>query len=234
MTDYVTSTDIRKLCNISAGSLRLWGDQGQIRIIRTPGGKRLYHKTDVFNILGLPLPIPVQKGIIYTRRSPTEDKTIMEHQIVTLREQYPQYELITDSGSGINYNRPGLKKLLQQVSTGTISEVVVTHRHQLCRYGIELIEYIFQLHNTKLVVLGEESPIEREEFVDDIFEMCQYFMSKYNNKRGNKGRQHTNHKNKIVSTQGSQTEIESGISSSQIHLQQMREPLFVIEGDSKS
>lgn len=36
---------------VSSGSLRLWADQGKIKIIRTPGNTRLYNYPDCVKLL---------------------------------------------------------------------------------------------------------------------------------------------------------------------------------------
>lgn len=58
---------------------------------------------------------------------------------MTLREAYPEYEVIKDIGSGINFKRIGLQHLLEAVFRGEVSEVVVAHRDRLSRFGYDLI-----------------------------------------------------------------------------------------------
>ncbi len=230
MNDYVSATGARQFCTVSPTSLRLWSNQGQIRTIRTPGGKRFYHREDLCKLLGITVPVStkIHTGIIYARVKSIEDQADLERQLEILQSQYSQYTVITDIGSGIKYNRKGLQKLLQQVSTGTITEIVVTSVERLCSYGIELIECIFQAYNTRLVVLGEESGTEREEFYADFYEMCQQFMSQ--RRRRGKYKKSENKENPIVSTQGSQTEDESSLPGSETDIQQMCEPIFIIKG----
>ncbi len=49
-------------------------------------------------------------------------------------QEYPDYELITDIGSGINWKRKGLKKLL-----GNVEQVVVAHRDRIFKKMISVL-----------------------------------------------------------------------------------------------
>ena len=40
---------------------------------------------------------------------------------------------------------------------GDIEEIVIAHKDRLCRFGYELLSYIFEKHGVKLVVLNDET-----------------------------------------------------------------------------
>ena len=54
-----------------------------------------------------------------------------------------------DPGSN---KRKGFQTLLERVHRGDIQEVAITHKDRLCRYGFELVEFIFQKTGTKILV----------------------------------------------------------------------------------
>jgi len=51
-------------------------------------------------------------------------------QIETLKKYYPNYDLITYIGSGMNLNRKGLRKIIDMAIMGKINEVVIVHRNR--------------------------------------------------------------------------------------------------------
>ena len=53
-----------------------------------------------------------------------------------------QFEIITDIGSGINYNKKGLNQLINMITDSEVEKVVVLYKDRLIRFGYELIENI--------------------------------------------------------------------------------------------
>ena len=74
-------------------------------------------------------------------------------QIGTLRQLYPDRELLSDIGSGLNFKRRHFVALLEQILRGAVQEVCVLHKDRLCRFGYELVELICQHTGTKLIVV---------------------------------------------------------------------------------
>ena len=58
--------------------------------------------------------ISSNKGICYCRVSSKHQQDDLDRQIKFMQEQYPNYEIIKDIGSGINFKRPGLLKLIKK------------------------------------------------------------------------------------------------------------------------
>lgn len=175
---------------ISTSTLRNWGNSGRIRT-RKPGGKRFYNIEDVRREIGeTPIIANRETGQIvgYARVSShhqKEDLHRQEEYIRTHSEIGEEGRVITDIGSGLNYNRKGLTKLLTQVEYGEISMVVVTYRDRLCRFGFEIIERIFRKNNTKLLVLCTEDYDEQgeKELANDLLDVCNYFTAKRNGRK---------------------------------------------------
>jgi putative resolvase len=64
----------------------------------------------------------------------------LERQKELLKNQYPNYKLIPDIGSGMNLNRRGLRQIIDNAIKGEVDEVVIVHKDKLCHFGYELIE----------------------------------------------------------------------------------------------
>jgi putative resolvase len=48
------------------------------------------------------------------------------------------YEVIRDLGSGMNYRKKGLTKLITTLLDGEVARLVITHKDRLLRFGSEL------------------------------------------------------------------------------------------------
>jgi predicted site-specific integrase-resolvase len=103
----------------------------------------------------------------------------LETQVEFFRTRYPDYEIIKDLGSGINFKRKGFLSILDSAVKGDISEVVVTHKDRLCRFGFELIERIITEHSKgKIVVLDKKETSPEKELVDDLLSIVTVFSSR--------------------------------------------------------
>jgi len=57
-----------------------------------------------------------------------------------MKKLYPDYNIIEDVGSGINFNRKGIRKIIDFAISGKINKIVVAYKDILTRFGFELIE----------------------------------------------------------------------------------------------
>ncbi len=142
--------------------------------MRTPGGIRLYDVSSV---------VSATTRIIYARVSSRNQKDDLENQIAFLKNRYPNHELITDIGSGLNFKRKGFNALLERILSGDVAEIVVTHKDRLCRFGFELVESIAKKYNCTIVVLNESPLSSQAELVQDllsiVFSCRLYGLRKY-------------------------------------------------------
>ena len=105
----------------------------------------------------------------------------LERQITDLRQRYPGHEIISDIGSGLNWKRRGFVTLLERIYSKGVEEVVVTRKDRLCRFGSELVEWIFEKNGTRLVVLGSEiytNDSEYGELAEDLLAIVTVFVAK--------------------------------------------------------
>ena len=57
-----------------------------------------------------------------------------------------------------------------------VSEIVVIHHDQLCRFAFDLIQYILSLHTTKLVVLFNDVTSDEHKLSQDILAINTIFI----------------------------------------------------------
>lgn len=230
-SNYSTASTLRKELDITAGTLRNWALAGTLDFVQLPGGKRLYRTAQVFELVGKTpsqeVP-PPRTGVVYARVSSAHQKGDLERQAEYLKGLYPDHELIQDIGSGLNWSRRGLLRILDQAYGGHISEVVVAYKDRLCRFGFELLEWIFKKHNVQIVVLntlynpeiGPETGPEFNELADDLLAVTTYFVAKNNGTRSAQARRkrqqlrnsrHAQHPVKTDSSTEEDTESLDGI-----------------------
>lgn len=191
MSRYVPSAEVNKVFQVHSSTLRGWAEAGRLDYKRMPGGKRLYNYQQLLQLVGNDsVPIPTRAKIIYARVSSQHQKADLERQIQDLKQAYPNYAVIKDIASGINWKRPGLLSLLEQVSRGAVEEIVVAYRDRLCRFGLELLEWIFKKYEVRLVVHNkvEMSPDPTSELAEDLLAIANYFVAKNNGKRAGEKR----------------------------------------------
>jgi len=201
---YIHIREARKLLGVSNQTLHNWDKQGKIRTTRLPSGARLYHKQDVYHILGGNPAPPEKQKIVYCRVSSKKQEDDLGRQTDLLRKQYPNHVLVTDIGSGINWKRKGLQTILELAMSGQLEEIVVAHRDRLCRFAFELIEFILSKSGSKLVVLDtEDGKSTEQELTEDILSILHVYSCRSMGRR-----RYKNKKTKNISECGSEESIE--------------------------
>ncbi len=129
----------------------------------------------------------VNDKIIYCRISSKKQSDDLERQIEYCRSKFPDHELLSDIASGINFKRKNLQAILERAMQGNLKEVVVAHKDRLCRFGFDLIESIFKLTNTKLIVLNQDNectkPSTEQELAEDLLSIVHIYSCRQMGKR---------------------------------------------------
>ena len=87
--------------------------------------------------------------------------------------------MLYDIGSGINFNRPNLKKIINYGIKNELEELVISYKDRLCRIGFELIENILlEYSNTNIIIENEDDKSPEEELTGDLIEIITVFSSK--------------------------------------------------------
>lgn len=97
--------------------------------------------------MGIPNENKVGKTIIYARVSNQGQKDDLENQIEFLKTFSNAKgmiidEIITDIGSGLNYNRKEWNKLIESCIDGNISTIIIAHKDRFIRFGYDWFEKI--------------------------------------------------------------------------------------------
>jgi predicted site-specific integrase-resolvase len=187
MEKYVTPKEASKILGVHWQTLHNWDTNGMIETIRTPGGKRMYNVNKYLSnnpVNNQEVIVELKKNICYCRVSTLNQKSDLEHQIELMRKKFPTYEIITDIASGLNFNRPGLNKIIQMALNKELGEVIVMYKDRLARFGFELIEHIIkESSNGKVTVINNNDDSPEEELTKDLVSIINVFSAKLNGMR---------------------------------------------------
>ena len=188
---YYSSKDVTKILGVTAQTLRNWDKEGKLKPSYTKSNGYRYYSEDV--ILSYTQERKTKKDVnvvLYARVSSKKQQDDLERQISNLKEyakdKYEKYDVISDIGSGINYEKPGLKKLIEMINKKQVDVIVVLYKDRLLRYGFELVEYFAKLNNVKIEVIDKIDKNQDQELVEDLVQINTVFSCKLQGKRKKK------------------------------------------------
>ena len=177
---------------VSIDTLRRWERAGKITAFRTEGGHRRYEKKDLIKFKKDDSVEP-RITIAYCRVSSSDQKEDLQRQIENV-SQYCiangyQFQVISDLGSGLNYNKKGLKELIELICSNQIERIVVNYKDRLIRFGFELIEQLCSIYNVRIEVINlTEDKTYEEELVEDVLSVITVFSAKLYGSRSHKSK----------------------------------------------
>jgi predicted site-specific integrase-resolvase len=130
--------------------------------------------------------------VAYARVSSHDQKEQLQTQALRLQQHcttqgYSPVEVLTDLGSGMNYRKPGLVKLLRMLVQGKVARLVLVTKDRLLRFGAELIFGLCALLGVEVVILDEAASVSREQqLTADLIEILTVFSSRLYGSRSRK------------------------------------------------
>ena len=131
-------------------------------------------------------------SIGYARVSSHDQKEDLERQAKVLEKRCQEendYEIIKDLGSGLNFKKKGLKKLIHLIINSRLDKIFITHKDRLLRFGSELIISIAKQFGTEVVILNQKVKTFEEELSGDVLEIITVFSAKMYGKRSHKNKE---------------------------------------------
>lgn len=187
--------DAAKELGVSVKTVRRWADSGKLRYERSPSGHRRFYLADIKRITPRDFnQLEDRVTINYARVSSHDQKDDLNRQVQVL-EAFSgtngwQFETISDLGSGLNYNKKGLQKLLKRIMQGDVGRLVLTHKDRLLRFGSEIVFAMCEEYETEVVIINkstEETTFEQE-LVTDMIELITVFSARLYGSRSRKNK----------------------------------------------
>lgn len=187
--EHLTAQQTKDILGCCTKTLQEWDKKGLIEVKRTAGGRRRYNVkkyADDNNLPELVKEPEIRRNVIYSRVSSHDRKDDLERQTKLLQEKYPDYEVVHDIGSGINFQRRGLQKIIQYAVENQLNEIVITYKDRLCRIGYDMIEFIIKKYsNGKITILNPSDENRTDEITKDLIEIITVYSSKIHGTRRN-------------------------------------------------
>ena len=191
---YYSSKTVTQILGVTAQTLRNWDKEGKLKPSYVKSNGYRYYSEE--SILSYTQERKTKKNLNvvgYARVSSKKQTDDLERQVNNLKEylsnKYDNFDIITDIGSGINYNKPGLLKLIEKINRKEVDLIVVLYKDRLLRFGFELVEHFANLNNVKIEVLDKLDKTQDEELVEDLVQIITVFSCKIQGKRKSKTKQ---------------------------------------------
>jgi putative resolvase len=177
---------------VAVGTLRRWHRQGLLMPVgRTVGGHRRYQRDTVRATLGAE-PAAAGKTVCYARASSHDQAPQLQTQAARLERHcidagFADIEIVTDLGSGLNYRKKGLQRILSDILRGRVARLVLVTKDWLLRFGSELLFRICDFFHVKVIVLDAVPDVSREQqLTEDLVEILTVFSSRLYGSRSRK------------------------------------------------
>jgi putative resolvase len=177
MFGLVSIGEMASRLGVAVVTLRRWERIGKLKpTTRTAGGHRRYGD----------VPVAPQDGatILYARVSCSDQKDDLERQKARLvayatSSGWQNCELIADLGSGLNFKKRGLLKLLDLLLRGNIARLVIENKDRLLRFGAELVFRLCAARGVAVVIVdAPDKPSFEIDLARDVIEIITVFSAK--------------------------------------------------------
>lgn len=184
---------ISKILGVSKQTLRRWETQGKIKVTRTPKNHRRYDLSQIEDQINSKFQPSKKLTIGYARVSSYDQKEDLKRQVDLLEFYMAKngwtYEIIQDLGSGLNYNKKGLKKLIKLICLKKIQRLVLTHKDRLLRFGSDLIFSLCEHFEIEIIIMNASNKLTFEdELVQDVLEIITVFSARLYGSRPGKNK----------------------------------------------
>lgn len=180
MSRFIKIGEAATLLGVTPQTLRRWELEGSLLPDRkSEGGTRYY---DLDRLLG----VKETKTLLtvgYARVSSYDQKKDLETQSSLLSlycaSRGWSFEIIQDLGSGMNYRKKGLRRLIDMILERKMGRLLLTHKDRLLRFGSELIFALCEERQIEVVIInqGDELSFE-EELAQDVLEIITVFSAR--------------------------------------------------------
>ena len=189
MPRYFTIGETAEYFGVSVDTIRRWEAEGKISSVRTKGGHRRF--------LASALAGEEEKernelpALCYARVSTRDKKDDLNRQANALvaycENKGWSAQLIKDIGSGLNYKKRGLNKLIEKIINQQISRLIITDQDRLLRFGSELIFSLCNHYQIEVIIINRKALLsEEEELVQDVLEIIQVFGARLYGRRSHR------------------------------------------------
>ncbi len=184
----LTPKEAGTLLGVTVRTLHRWELDGKIKSTRTAGGHRRYDIADLISNKS-----DTQLTVGYARVSNHDQKDDLTRQVIVLESYCAKhgwgFEIIQDLGSGMNYKKKGLIRLIKLITSYQVERLVLTHKDRLLRFGSDLIFTLCEQFGTEVIIINrsDDSTFE-EDLASDVLEIITVFSARLYGSRSHKNK----------------------------------------------
>lgn len=181
MSKSLSSGQLAALLGVTNQTIRKYAKEGTIPFHKKPSGHLFFTPEDQKTILGENHLTFKEEKWVYYLRSSSGKQSSFEGQLNSLTKNFPTpVTILKDSASGLNENRKNLWKLVQMAQNSEITDIAITNKDRLSRFGAKYLEELFTQNNVRVHYLNEEKDIPAEqELMDDFMALIASFSGRF-------------------------------------------------------
>lgn len=192
---YLSIGEAAATLGVAISTLRRWeSEEKLIPNHRTFGGHRRYAWSSLQIIINPEYANTQSLTLCYARVSSHDQKADLVRQSERLvhwceEQGIDNIEVISDLGSGLNYKKKGLKRLIRLIALRQFDHLVITHKDRLLRFGSELLFEQCRLNGIKVSIIeAEVSASYEQQLSADVIELMTVFSARLYGSRSHKNR----------------------------------------------
>lgn len=187
--EFYRTGEAAKYLNIASKTMYLWTKKGIVNARMSPTGKLQIPREELIRLLKqeklLAESLP-RRDALYARVSSHGQKKggDLDRQVLEIIESASPYKLydpliIKDVGSGLNTERKGLIKLMNEAKDQQIGRIFITHPDRLTRFGFSYLTRYFNIFDVEIITLSEkDDKTPQQELADDLMTLLASFSGK--------------------------------------------------------
>ena len=166
---------------VHKNTVKAWSLSGKLPARRTPSGHRYYTDADVDRFFGVErAPPELRRTVVYCRvshRAQRDDLRSQQQAMETfcLGAGIAVDEWLTEIGSGLEFQRPVFRALMEQIENRELGLLLVAHQDRLCRFGFDWFAYFAERHGCEIRVVNQPSLSPQAEWVEDLVAVVDTF-----------------------------------------------------------
>lgn len=169
-----------KLLGVTVKTVRVWEKSGRFKSYREGNGHRRYV---IAELLGSSAFGGQDLTVGYARVSAHDQKADLRRQEIVLESYCASHGfdclIISDLGSGMNYKKKGLIRLIKLICSNQVDRLVITHKDRLLRFGSELIFSLCEHFGVEVIIINKSSESTFEEdLASDVLEIITVFSAR--------------------------------------------------------
>ena len=168
--------EMARRLGVAVVTLRRWDREGKLKpTLVTCGGHRRYGT--------VPEAPNSNLTVLYARVSCHDQKQDLERQTERLvgfadTNGWDETEVIADLGSGLNFKKRGLLRLLNLILERRMSRLVLENKDRLLRFGSELLFRLCAAQGIEVVVIEAKPQSFEADLARDVLEIITVFSSR--------------------------------------------------------